>query len=242
MGFGPPVWAAGMVGGIALLLVMSGSQRRSAITLTAALLIPILTIMLLGREVLSRHWVVLLPLALTLGGSGLGLAYAWLARREPRTAHAIGIAAAAALLIPFVSFWWTAARTPDALPLPADAREQHITQHPAGYGLREAVHWLDTHAERGAVVIASLFPDSCRRANFYARTVSMVCTDAPGIGIIETELAQRGLVYVVADTAPLIGADIAQLAADGRLRAELLVTFPRPGGESQVLVWRVTPV
>lgn len=83
-----------------------------------------------------------------------------------------------------------------------------------------------------------MFPDSCRRANFEAQAIRLVCTDAPGIEAINTSLREHGAVYVLTDTAPLIGVDVTALTT----RASQLAIFPRPGeteADASVVLWEL---
>lgn len=232
-GFGTISWVVLLVFGLALLAV----RRRGAV-LVAAWALPLLVMMILGREVLSRHYVVALPLALTLGGAGLGMGV----RRFTRPAsRQLGVyAGLVALALGFVPFALTAYADPGALPLPDDVRYEHITSHSSGYGLREAVQQLPVTVTRSDIpIIASMFPDSCRRANFYAVDgLTMVCTDVPGLPEIEQSLGEYGAVYVLADNAPNIGVDVTTLDA----RATGVAAYPRSGeteDNASVVLWLV---
>lgn len=232
-GFGAISWALLLVFGLALLAV-----RRKGIVLFAAWTLPLLVMMIFGREVLSRHYVAALPLALTLAGVGLGFGVQRFKR--PSSRQLAVYAALVALLLGFVPFALTAYANPAALPLPAEVRYEHVTSHSSGYGLREAVQDLPTTLVRPDLpVIASMFPDSCRRANFYAvagRT--LICTDAPGLPEIERALAERGAAYVLADNAPLIGIDVHTLDA----QTTRVTAYPRPGenrDDASVVLWLV---
>ncbi|MBZ0293191.1 MAG: hypothetical protein K8L99_11555, partial [Anaerolineae bacterium] len=149
------------------------------------------------------------------------------------------ILVSAVVTISFVQFSTIAYRDPGALPLPDAVRTQYITDHSAGYGLREAVFALPETVEPAATIIASMFPDSCRRANFYAQAeFELTCVTAPGTAEIEQALADAGVVYVLVDSAPLIGVDVGTLAA----QAELVAAYPRPGEDAvsaSVNLWRL---
>jgi len=211
------------------------STQYSVLLLVAALL-PLLLILILGREVLSRHFVVVLPLLLTVAGAGLGRGLGRIRdMRSRQMVTAFGIVGLAFGVIPFML---TAYTNPAALPLPEDARYEHITSHSSGYGLSEAVAaFPQTIAARDLPIIASMFPDSCRRANFYAAPgFTMQCADAPGLPQIEAALSQRGAVYVLVDDAPSIGIDVTTLDA----RATPIAAYPRPGESPEnasVVLW-----
>ncbi|MBC6934986.1 MAG: hypothetical protein DWB42_04025 [Chloroflexi bacterium] len=141
-------------------------------------------------------------------------------------------------MLVFIPFVLTAYTDPAALPLPEDVRCQHITSHSAGYGLREAVEsFPSTLARADLSVIGSVFPDSCRRANFYAASAhKLTCADAPGLPQIEAALNERGAVYTLVDGAPLISVAVNTLDA----RAALIAVYPRPGeneANASVALW-----
>ncbi len=233
-GYGSWLWVIAMLVGLASLAVM----QRGRLLLLAGLL-PLVIIMLLGREVLARHFVVVLPLLLALGGAGLG----WLLSSRPIQRFGPGFDLALVIVVTIGAafpFMLTAYSDPAALPLPPDARYEHISSHSAGFGLAEAVTALPQTMERPELpIIASMFPDSCRRANFYATTeLKLTCTDAPGADEIAAALEEFGAVYVLADNAPLIGVDVTTL--DGE--AELIGAYPRPGeatGAESVKLWLI---
>jgi len=174
---------------------------------------------------------------MVVAGSGLGLGLNRIRNRASRW-MATGFGAAA-LALGAAPFMLIAYGDPSSLPVPADVRYEHIAAHPSGYGLREAVRSLGDWVTRPNVpVIGSMFPDSCRRANFEAQAIRLVCTDAPGVEAINSALREHGAVYVLTDTAPLIGVDVMTLAA----RATRLAVFPRPGeteADASVVLWEL---
>lgn len=240
-GFGSVGWSLLMLAG---LLMLASFSRRSGRTLLLAVGLPLGVMLVLGREVLPRHYVVALPIALVLAGGGLGGA---LARLNPPLLRKIATSAIILLLagggLPFAL---TAYRDPAGLPLPDAIRTQYISEHSGGYGLREAVLALPATLDQPELpVIASMFPDGCRRANFYAAPAAprLTCGDAPGWPQITAALDAHGGVYVLADTAPVIGADI--LAATPALGAQAreIARYPRPGEtleSASVVLWKLT--
>lgn len=234
-GFVLPIWALFLVAGLVLLFVKGSRTGR---ILGVAWLVPLLAIILLGSEVLSRHFVVALPLALILSGAGLTYALKNLVPAAQRTAT---IAVSALLLISVIPHLWGSYTNPGELVLPTIMRTQYITDHSSGYGLREAVQALPSLVPENSTVIASMFPDSCHRANFYAvPNFALTCTEASGRSEIEAALASGQSVYVLADNAPNIGIDVMVLEVD----AERVAAFPRPGerdAEASVVLWRLTP-
>jgi 4-amino-4-deoxy-L-arabinose transferase-like glycosyltransferase len=231
--FGPISWSALMIAGVILL---AQSRRRIAILLLLGGFIPLLLMIILGSEVLSRHYVVALPLMLTLGGVGLGSGINRLRQMQARQiATAGGIVA---LLMGFVPFAVTAYTIPALLPLPDEVRYEHITSHSSGYGLREAMESFPQRITRRDVsIIASMFPDSCRRANFYAVDgFALTCVDLPGTDEINAALKNGGAVYVLADNAPNIGIDVKTLNA----KTTRIAAYPRPGeseANASVVLW-----
>ncbi len=234
-GFGSVTWVILLAAGW-LFLLLTGLRRRGLLIIAAAGVLPLVIILVLGREVLSRHFVVVLPILVTLGGAGLGFGLERIRERQARAmAAALGMVA---LVFGSTSFWLTAYGQPADLPLPPDARYEHITSHSSGYGLREAVQALPQTLLRSDVpVIASMFPDSCRRTNFYAiGSLRLICVDAPGLTEIEAALNQYGAVYVLADNAPRIGVDVTTLG----VYASQVAVYPRPGeteSSASLVLW-----
>ena len=202
----------------------------------------------LAAEIEPRHFVVALPLAVTLGGGALGelisrREWRMRGRRRFRSDVASGRRGR-------VTPGGLPALRPDRLPRarrPAAAgagAPQYVTDHSAGFGLREAVQaFPQTIGDPGAPVIASMFPDSCKRANFYAAPgYVMTCPPAPGTDAIQAALAEGGgEVYVLREAAP-VGLSDDDLAALGR--TQRLAAYPRPGetaDSASVTLWRLTP-
>jgi len=249
VGFGSALWAVALVAGLVALILLS--RRWFGLILVVAAMTPMAVMVFLGTDVQPRHFVVALPLALTLAGAGLGVAielrlqaasYPEIAFYAPSN-NGLGVVLAAAiggfLLYTFAPFAAIAYTDPGHLPLPPLERQQYVTDHSAGFGLREAVITLSSGGlANGLPVIASMFADSCRRANFYATSgFLLTCVDAPGLGAIQTALADRGAVYVLVERPP-IGLDMSQFGA----RAQRVGSFPRPGetpDSASVVLWRL---
>ncbi len=234
-GFGTLSWLLLLLVGLLLLLILG---RRDGRLLLAASLIPFLVTTVLGREVLPRHYVAALPLALVLAGVGLGLLHRWLSEARERAVLAgLSMALLVFSMIPFIT---AAYHDPAGLTLPDAVRTQYVTDHSAGYGLREAMDALPRMTAPDIPVIASMFPDSCRRANFYATEAHRLrCVNAPGLPEIEQALNEHGVVYVLVDNAPLIGVDAAALP----VQAQQIAAFPRPGEsleDASVMLWRLS--
>jgi hypothetical protein len=127
---------------------------------------------------------------------------------------------------------------PGNLLLPDSERRQFITEHSSGFGLREAVLLFpQTVTRRDYPIIGSMFPDGCKRANFYAVDgFAMRCPGAPGMLEVQSALADQGGVYLLTDSAPLIGLDVSTLDA----HATRIAAYPRPGETDEtatVVLW-----
>lgn len=83
-----------------------------------------------------------------------------------------------------------------------------------------------------------MFPDSCRRANFYApEGYALRCVTAPGLDALLAALAESETVYVLVERAP-VGLDPSTL----EVPATQVAAYPRPGEtaeEASVTLWRV---
>lgn len=225
---------AGALGGSALLVAL---RRRQGAILIGAATLPLVIMLILGREMMPRHYVVGLPVLLALGGAGIGLAFeraAAPARRWLTFIAAAGLVLIAALAARAASF------DPLLLNLPVAVQAEHFNEHSSGYGLREAMRALD-ELPNDIPIIGSMFPDGCRRANFYAPAGrELICADAPGLAAIERALSERGMVYVLTDTAPLIGLDVMAAAAQLNAVTTRAAVYPRPGESetnSSVVLW-----
>jgi len=242
-GFGSFTWVVLLAAGILLLVLSiagilraSSRQRLVGGLLAVSALLPLFIILVLGREVLSRHFVVTLPLLMTVGGVGLGLGLQRI--RDLTTRQMVTGLGVIALLFGMVPYFLTAYSQPSALPLPPDARYEHLTSHSSGYGLREALQaFPQMITRRDLPIIGSMFADSCKRANFYAVDgLTLRCVGAPGAADINAALSDYGAVYVLADTAPLIGIDVTTLP----VTATRVAAYPRPGETDEtasVVLW-----
>lgn len=241
-----------ILAGLTMLVWFGG---REAGVLVAAGAAPMLVIMALGSEVMPRHYIVALPLVLVLAGTGWGMGVKTLVGRPEITAlperESTGCVFSLLLIclfmIPAVDFFCEMQETDENrnwtifLPPPHPVQAQYINEHSAGFGLREAVlSFPATIGSPDTPVVASMFPDSCRRANFYAAPgYEMTCAAAPGREAIEAALAEHRQVYVLVDTAPAIGIDIETVA----VQATRIKGYPRPAeateAEAAVVLWRL---
>ena len=229
----------------AAFLFLFANRKRVWFGLTAFL--PFLVIVVFGREVLPRHFVVVLPALFIFVGSVAGAVIRRLWNAPSKYAALITRLAAITVLVLALGYSGLRALTasdPLRIRVPADVIAEHFTDHSAGYGLREAVlDFPNTITSLDVPVVASMFPDSCRRANFYAvNGMTLICTDAPGTAQMETLLAEHDIVYVLTDTSPLIGADMPSVAEQLGVTATQITAYPRPGETvdmASVVLWRL---
>lgn len=252
-GFGSVIWMWLMLGGLVLLPVApfflaKGEAplrpyrntlltRTSGIILLAAGAIPFLLMLILGREVLARHYVVVLPLALVYAGIGLGLLVNLLGSERAQAIAATAITIVVALSV--TPFMLQAYTDPGHLPLPDAVSTQHVTEHSAGFGLREAMlSFPEVIKQPDLPIIGSMSPDGCKRANFYAvEGLALTCVAAPGLPEIEGALAEYGAVYVLTDEAPTLGIDVNTLSG---VKITRLGSYPRPDeteDAASVVLW-----
>jgi hypothetical protein len=235
LGFSLPIWSMALVAGLALLVVR---KPRTGGILLLAVGLPLLSMIVLGRDVLPRHYVAALPPLLVLGGAGVGAAMdSWLTTRKQRQ-QALVITSAL-LAFGFIPFALHAYTLPPDLRVPQAVWTQYFSQHSSGYGLREAVQDLP-QTTGDAPVIASMTGDSCRRANFYAVDgKAMRCANAPSLDEVGAALRESSVVYVVVEsvTGARFPADADALGAN----TEQIAVYPRPGADGQpVTLWKLT--
>jgi hypothetical protein len=236
--FGSSWWAPLTLLGWMLALFFLGKMGR---LFALAWLIPFAATVIFGRDVLPRHFAASLPLLLTLAGAGI----AGFCARLPQPGRTFVLAGTGLVLaLTFVLYWQTLISQPERAALPELVIEEHITSHSAGFGLREAVRDLPRLAEEGIPIIASMFPDSCRRANFEAPAgYALLCAPEAGDDAIIRALAESGEIFVLADNAPLIGADVPTITTRIASIAERVAAYPRPGETQEtasVVLWRLT--
>ncbi len=209
-----------------LILAALWGSRSLRVLLIAALL-PLLAILILGSDAQSRHFVVTLPPFIAVAALGLSAAVNRLPQGWRPTAVGILLLS---ILVGFAPFAYQSYIDPAKLPLPDLMRSQYVNDHSSGYGLREAVQaFPSTIQRRDLPIVASMFPDSCRRANFYAAPgLDMICADAPGQPQIEAAIEAHGAVYVLVENGGLIGIDVSMLP----FVATRMAVYPRPGEEA----------
>lgn len=231
IGMGGYGWLWAFFTALGLIGIVLGSARLRWLLVACAL--PILTILLLGREVQSRHFAAALPPLVLIAGVGnklfdtvtTNLTFATKHKDRKRWQNLYRVVSN--VIIPLcVSITITFNRLIYAVPinLPPLMAQQYVYGYASGYGIREAMQVLPELATRDLPIIGSMYPDSCRRANFYARDdKSLLCGDAPMQGAIDSALAEYGAVYVLVERG--IGVNVRTLDAT----ATRLASFSRPG-------------
>jgi len=224
---GAVLWLAVLLCGIFSLLFF-----RRHVGLVVAVSAPLVMMLLSSLTPMPRHFLTALLPLVPIGGAGLGVLWVRTRRLAPLWALMCG-----ALALNSVTFALSAYSAPDQLKLPALDREQFITEHSSGFGLREAMARLPELVPDGTPLIGSLFPDSCRRANFYAVGRALRCADGGGAALLAQLIETHAEVCLLAEPPP-IGIPM----ADYEHRARLIDQFPRPQGGTPVSLWCVRAV
>lgn len=232
---GSGLFSMGMVGsGLVFGAIFSRKEIR---WLLLTCLLPLLTILLLGREVQSRHFAATLPPLILIGAVGLTDALKERLTYVPILFRARILLIIGATCVLFGLFAGRAYDDPAKIPLPALMAQQYVDGYASGYGIREAMLALPELATRDVPIIGSMYPDSCRRANFYAQgDKRLLCGDAPMLGAIEAALAEDGAAYVLVERG--IGVDVETLDAT----ATRLAFFNRANetpGMASIELWLV---
>jgi 4-amino-4-deoxy-L-arabinose transferase-like glycosyltransferase len=228
LGYGDALGAALWLG-VVLVGVLAALVLLRRAVLIAAIGAPLVAMVLISVTPMPRHFLTNLPLWIVV--SGLGLGALW--QRTPRLAPA-WLLLSGALALNGAAFALTAYRAPEALALPALDREQFITGHSSGFALREAMQRLPELVPSAVPIIGSLFPDSCRRANFYAVGRQLLCADRGGEALLTAHLQAQIGACLLAELPP-IGIPMAAYAE----RAHLLARFERPQNGAPIHLWCV---
>ncbi|MBX3086662.1 MAG: glycosyltransferase family 39 protein [Anaerolineae bacterium] len=234
-------WSFLWLVGLALLVgVMLARRRWRWGVVLAASAIPLLTVLLFGKEIMPRHSLTGLPILLLMAGAGFGLVIEMMPP-SLNNLRWLGVV----LVIGWLAFdayiyMDTAYQEPADVGLPPLDQDQFITGHSAGFGLREAMRDLPNHVQSsGDLILSSMFPDSCRRANFYAVNQHiLICTAAPGVDKLEEALKVSPRVLVLVEKPP-VGADMRSIPD---IVATQVADYPRPGEtdkSASVTLWEV---
>jgi 4-amino-4-deoxy-L-arabinose transferase-like glycosyltransferase len=135
----------------------------------------------------------------------------------------------------------TAQRDPSLLTLPDTDTFEYVQWVAAGYGVREAVAYLETLADAPLTVMGSAANCYGGRAMVASPRLTLICPsgetwwddlNVAHVGRIHEQAAAEGYTLILADaTAPIIAAD--RLPQPLRIVRE----FPRPGGQFSVIVY-----
>jgi hypothetical protein len=227
------LWALVLIG-----IPLSLLAGRRGFYLAGSLLSQIIIMLVIGAEVLDRHlgvFMPLLPVVAAVGWSSLPTTLP-IQKLSSRWALSAGVVVVS-LLWAWTWTWRVAYSDPANIPMTRPMRGQYVDNYPAGYGLVEAVQALP-QTVGGQRVIASMTSDGCKRALFYLPAgASLICTGQGEQSKPEIEKALRaeGMAYVLAENKP-IGIDPASIGGSWKV----LATYPRPGGLTQITLWRVT--
>lgn len=139
----------------------------------------------------------------------------------------------------------TAQRDPSLLMLPDTDNFEYVQWMAAGYGIREAIVYLETLADQPLTVMGSAANCYGGRAMIVRPYLTLICPsgetwwDDPNVAHVQRihdQVSSEGYALILADaTAPIIAAD--------RLPQPLRVVreFPRPGGQFSVIVYCAGP-
>jgi hypothetical protein len=204
-----------------------------AIRIVVLSFIPLILVVRLSSTTFPRHFIVMTPLLLILAGAGWGILVTQISslpiKRGIYTIFFIFVATNSG------SFMLTAYNSPSNIKASELVMREFVEEHSSGFGLKAAMLELPLHVPLNTEVIASMFPASCRRANFYATGgYQLICVDAPAEAEIVSSLNERGEVYVLIERSAYIGIEVTDVEAT----PELLGYYPRPGNISFVALYR----
>lgn len=224
IGFGEWAWVGIAVLGVGLIAVALWGNRAQRLILVAVLL-PLSIMIVVSKVIYPRHFVVTFPLIWVMAAVGWSLMLNKLSAVIPLSVGYGGLGVACALL--GAGFMLRLLTDPTQAKVPVIVQQEFFSSHSSGYGLREAMDTLPSLVDASYPVIASMFPPSCRRANFYAvQGFELICTDAPALERLDQELQHYGRVYVLTEQRGEIGATPEMLQEVGAVT--LLQEFDRP--------------
>ena len=223
-GFGEWAWLGVVVLVVGLLAVIALGDRNQRLILFA-LLIPLILMIAFSSVIYPRHFVVTLPLIWVMVSVGWGLILQHTSLFIPIQGGRAILWAACVLI--GGGFMYHLLTDPTQAQVPLIVQQEFFSAHSSGYGLREAMDALPTLTDSSSPILASMFPPSCRRANFYAVSDrTLICADAPALDVIASLVEQYGRVYVLTEQLGEIGATPAMLSQIGAVT--LLQQFDRP--------------
>lgn len=229
-----------------LLLVGLFSRKRRGLFLLVASLLPALTLLAVGTRNDTRYYLVGLPPLLALAGIGGILLWQSLRNALPqgvgRSALALGgIIVLAGLSAAYRPFFITTYADAGQVLLPAQDRNTYVSSYSAGYAWDATVAWLRRRAAASDGEIAVVAP-----VEGHAMRAEIGLTGVPGVTVLYPEPLTAGWlaehmsggaeIYLVRDE-PRPPIDWGKL----NVEAELVETFPRPGGDTWVELYHLTP-
>ncbi len=245
------VWDAEQVyfsrGMLAVVLLAAGFgvsyATRTTLLLLALAVAPLVAVIATAVSLWLRYISPATPFLLLLTAIILLSAADALQRRiSPRIAYALPwlVAGAWALLVG-IPFHLTAYNNPAELDLPEGDVVEYIQWIPSGFGIREAIHYIQTLDSKPIIVISTAV--NCNGARLYLpldSSVKMICPDLDWGG------GNTRAMYEIQDYADLYG-QVYVLSEEGRIVYEyelprpltVLKEFARPGGSYEVKLYRV---
>jgi hypothetical protein len=243
-GYFPSIWLALLAGSLLLPL---WTRRREDLFMLAGLAAMVLPVILYGWEIYSRYFLPGLPFIALLWGRLVALLSSPLQAHSERwldtPARYLVSGIAALLLLPLAWQSGQIAVAPEHAAIARHDRWQYITGFPSGWGLREATDAIEQDAAGRLVFVLTTAQRSVTRDFVYLRFL-----DHPTIRhYVEWEVRQgtrssltrwltHGVpIYLVANSGREEPESIERNWPD----ATIVARVPRPGGESEVVVYRL---
>ena len=206
----------------------------------------LLAMILIGGNLSVRYFLPALPLLLVSGGVALALLCQAISARWPFAPLLVALALGlwvVSVALPFMAAI-TGAAPPTADSLPHSDYVEYVRNDSSGYGVRELAHWLAALSESEAVEVDGAIANclALKVMLFQADDVRVRCPDVLAAGKRERFMrdypalaASRSARNFLALEEPgyVTIQDLAGVAL------ELAAEFPRPGGESVVLLYEV---
>jgi len=242
-GYFPAVWLVVLAGCSALPML---TRRRADLYVLGSAAAGVLPVIFYGWEIYSRYFLPGLPFVAVLWGRLLGVLAVWVCIRWPRwrSSYAwIHVLVVPVLLLPLAWRSLLIVRAPEHAPIARHDRWQYITAFPSGWGLREATDAIERDANGRLVFVLTTAQRSVTRDFVYLRFL-----DHPTIRhYVEWEVRQgtrsslarwltHGVpIYIVANR----GREELESIERNWPDATVVARIPRPGGESEVVVYRL---
>jgi hypothetical protein len=236
------LWLVALVG----LALPLWSRRRADVFLALCALAIVLTVAVLGRSIFSRYYLPALPFLTLLGVRAAIESGRMVARRLVwwnyvlASAGALGLAFSGLLALRLT---WDIVTHPEAAALAPHDRFQYISGWPSGYGLAAAVQAVRADAAgRRAFVLTDHYIGLPRDYVAVALAGNQRLTHYVEGGILWGDRAallrwrSHGvLLYIIANR----GRDNVEALERALPDATLIGRYPKPGGTSEYVVWRI---